>query len=181
MFSLKNIEADKLFFYTNYQSKKGDDIFAHQKVAINFYWDTLDRQLRLQGEVKKVPRENSIAYFKSRPLESQVSGIVSHQSRDIESYDELKKRYDDLLKSATDENLECPEHWGDLNLPLTVLNFGRHTHLGCIDEKYFSEVKVESGKPLYLSLVGLKVHISTKERSSKFFANKRFRRSENQN
>ena len=49
----KNIEADKLFFYANYESKKGDDIFAHQKVAINFYWDTLDRQLRLQGEVKE--------------------------------------------------------------------------------------------------------------------------------
>ena len=109
---LKDIQEDKLFFYTNYESKKGEDIFTHQKVAINFYWDSLDRQLRLQGEVKKVPRENSIAYFKSRPLESQVSGIVSHQSRDIKSYDELKKRYDDLLESATDENLECPEHWG---------------------------------------------------------------------
>ena len=107
---LKEITNDGLIFYTNYQSKKGQDIRGNSHVAVNFFWRELEMQIRIEGSVRKTSHEISETYFKSRPLESQLSAIVSPQSQVIESLSEIKKNAEQLFVSG--KKIHLPENWG---------------------------------------------------------------------
>ena len=98
MVLLKDIKDRSLIFFTNYKSKKGQDIDDNPNICASFYWPPLERQVILKGIAKKCSENYSEAYFKSRPFKSQVSAIISNQSQIISSYDELLKRYDKFLE-----------------------------------------------------------------------------------
>ena len=123
MVLFKQFNGNKLVFFTNYQSKKGEDILANDKISIVFFWDSLGRQLRLQGIAKKTSREISENYFNSRPEGSRISAILSKQSREIKSYEDLKNQYDQMKKDYLSKSPECPDHWGGIEVDITKIEF----------------------------------------------------------
>lgn len=110
---LKGIEQKKFLFYTNYESAKGDQMRANPKVSLCFYWPHLQRQIRIEGTVEKVPREMSREYFHSRPRDSQLGAHVSQQSSVIASRDVLEKTMADLsAKYPEGTKIPLPDNWG---------------------------------------------------------------------
>jgi pyridoxamine 5'-phosphate oxidase len=108
---LKEIkENGQLVFFTNYESRKGNEISTNNWVSINFFWPVLERQVRIEGSVNKISREQSKTYFDSRPLESRVSAIISPQSKEIESLEVLLLEAKKMIKKP--EKLAIPENWG---------------------------------------------------------------------
>lgn len=108
---LKGILNGSFVFYTNFESDKGRELQTNPKVAMNFLWLPLERQVRIEGVVKKAPDEVSDEYFKSRPLGSQIGAIASPQSQVIESRELLEKRVREI-ESRPFEKIQRPSNWG---------------------------------------------------------------------
>jgi pyridoxamine 5'-phosphate oxidase len=111
MVLLKGFGPDGFRFFTNYESAKGEELAASPRAALVIYWRELDRQVRVRGEVERLPARDSDAYFASRPRESRVAAAISPQSRRIER-DELERRFAELDAEAGDDGPPRPEHWG---------------------------------------------------------------------
>lgn len=110
---LKGFDAAGFLFFTNYESHKGADLAANPRAALLFTWLELERQVRIEGDVEKVPEAESLAYFQSRPLGSQLGAWVSQQSRAVASREVLEKALADLERQyAGAEALPLPPHWG---------------------------------------------------------------------
>ena len=112
MVLLKTFDETGFVFFTNYNSSKAQDIQSTKNAAINFWWDMLYRQVRIDGRVEKIPREDSVGYFHSRPVGSQIGAIASQQSRVIKNYTVLEKEYRRLEQYYKNKEIPCPEHWG---------------------------------------------------------------------
>jgi pyridoxamine 5'-phosphate oxidase len=128
---LKNVDEQGFVFYTNYESRKANDIAANPQAALLFYWDKLERQVRVEGRIKKVPREQSESYFKSRPHGSQLGAWVSKQSEVIESRDVLEEKMRELENKFSEGNVPLPEFWGGYVLQPEAIEFwqGRPSRL----------------------------------------------------
>jgi pyridoxamine 5'-phosphate oxidase len=109
---LKNITDKGFVFYTNYNSQKGQDLAENNRVSLLFFWPELERQVRIEGKVEKISREESEIYFHSRPFGSQIGAIASPQSEVIENRDMLKNKVEELELSYKDKVVPMPEHWG---------------------------------------------------------------------
>lgn len=109
---LKELHHNQFIFYTNYKSPKGLQLTEHPIAAINFYWPTMVRQVRLKGRVTKVDRRMSEAYFATRPREAQLSSYASHQSAVIPDREVLMKEIQKLAETFSEQPIICPEHWG---------------------------------------------------------------------
>jgi pyridoxamine 5'-phosphate oxidase len=112
MVLLKKISDDGLAFYSNYNSRKGKEIELNPKVAVNFWWRELKKQIRVEGFIKKAPEEDSDDYFNSRPLKSRVSAIISNQSSTISSYKDLTNQIDNYLEQNDESSIKRPDHCG---------------------------------------------------------------------
>ena len=112
MVLLKKISDDGLVFYTNYNSRKGKEIELNPKVAVNFWWRELKKQIRVEGFIKKASEKDSDDYFNSRPLKSRVSAIISNQSSTISSYEDLKNQIDNYLEQNDENSIKRPDHCG---------------------------------------------------------------------
>ena len=112
MVLLKKISDDGLVFYTNYNSRKGKEIELNPKVAVNFWWRELKKQIRIEGSIEKASEEDSDNYFNSRPLKSRVSAIISNQSSMISSYEDLKNQIDNYLEQNDESSIKRPDHCG---------------------------------------------------------------------
>jgi len=108
---LKKFNYSGFTFFTNYDSKKGKEIKNNPNACLLFYWDKLFRQIRIEGKIIKISKEESNSYFLERPYLSKVSAIISKQSKKIESRNELEKKINSFLEKNTD-NLERPKNWG---------------------------------------------------------------------
>jgi len=82
---LKGYDKRGFIFYSNYDSRKGSELSVNDYASITFFWHELFRQVRIEGQVFKLPAEESDSYFLSRPLESRISALVSEQSRILKS------------------------------------------------------------------------------------------------
>jgi pyridoxamine 5'-phosphate oxidase len=122
MVLLKGFGPDGFRFFTNYESTKGEQLGANPRAALVLYWRDLDRQVRIRGEVESLSREDSDAYFASRPRDSQVAAAISPQSRPIER-EELDRRYAELARDLGESPPERPEHWGGYLLRPEVIEF----------------------------------------------------------
>lgn len=114
-----------IVFYTNYQSRKGQDLDAHGQAAVVFHWDALHRQVRMAGPVVKSPSDESDEYFASRPLASRIGAWASKQSEPLASRQALAQqvlaveRQYAVSSNAADEligNVPRPPHWGGYRL-----------------------------------------------------------------
>ena len=112
MVLLKKISDDGLVFYTNYNSRKGKEIELNPRVAVNFWWRELKKQIRVEGFIEKASEEDSDDYFYSRPLKSRVSAIISNQSSKISSYEDLTNQIDNYLKKNDESSIKRPDHCG---------------------------------------------------------------------
>ena len=77
---LKGVDKGGFVFFSNYQSRKGYQLESNPRAALTFHWHAIERQVRVEGEARKISRKESVAYFNSRPLDSRVSACVSPQS-----------------------------------------------------------------------------------------------------
>ena len=109
---LKKISDEGLVFYTNYNSRKGKEIELNPKVAVNFWWRELKKQVRVEGIIEKASEEDSDNYFNSRPLKSRVSAIISNQSSAISSYKDLTNQIDIYLDQNDESSIKRPDHCG---------------------------------------------------------------------
>lgn len=127
---LKGVD-EGFVFYTNYDSKKGEQLLANPHACLNFFWPELERQVRVEGLVAKVSAEESDEYFHSRPFKSRIGAHASPQSQRIEKRDVLKNIAEELLKRFTSGSVPRPEHWGGYRLVPRYVEFwqGRASRL----------------------------------------------------
>ena len=118
-------------FFTNYASVKGRDIADNPRVALLFFWKELERQVRIRGTASKVTREESEAYFHSRPRGSQLGALASPQSDVLASRDWLDARVRDLTARYEGEPVPLPETWGGFRVVPDTFEFwqGRASRL----------------------------------------------------
>lgn len=110
---LKGVSERGFVFFTNFESRKGQELSENPKAAIVFNWLELERQIRIQGTVEKISDEESTAYFHSRPKGSQIGAWASPQSQVIENRSILEQNQSEFeTKYASDDILPKPEHWG---------------------------------------------------------------------
>ena len=109
---LRGVNEDGLKFYTNYSSNKGQELELNNKVALNFFWPTVERQVRVEGELHKLSDAESDAYFNSRPRESQIGAWVSPQSATIDSREVLNERFREFTNKFEGHPVPRPAHWG---------------------------------------------------------------------
>jgi pyridoxamine 5'-phosphate oxidase len=122
MVLLKEFGERGFVFYSNYESRKGRELEANPRAALLFYWDPLRRQVRIEGEVERLGREESDAYFQTRPLGARLSAWASRQSEVVGSRKELEKAVD-VLRGR---KLETPSHWGGYLLRPDLFEFWQH-------------------------------------------------------
>jgi pyridoxamine 5'-phosphate oxidase len=110
---LKGIHEGKFVFYTNYESAKGNELATNDKVAITFLWLPLQRQVRIEGTVKRMDEHLSDDYFRKRPRGSQIGAWASPQSRIVKDRRELEDLFSDAEKKFKElDTLPRPIHWG---------------------------------------------------------------------
>ena len=109
---LKKFTDDGLFFYTNYKSKKGQDISKNNNVSLNFWWRELQVQIRISGSISEASRSESEEYFNSRPKGSRISAIVSKQSEEIESFESFQKTVEEAINNLDEKDIKLPDHCG---------------------------------------------------------------------
>ena len=126
---LRRLDDQGLTFFTNYQSRKGQDLLETGFACLNFWWAALERQVRVEGIVNKVSSAESDAYFASRPYESQLASAASPQSQ-VVSRQELESRVTALRLEYPDQ-VPRPAHWGGFRLVPDTFEFwqGRKARL----------------------------------------------------
>jgi pyridoxamine 5'-phosphate oxidase len=111
MVLLKGFDAEGFTFFTNRESRKGQDLAANPRAALLFWWDRLHRQVRIEGPVERIADAESDAYFHSRPYGSRIGAAASPQSRPVASRAVLEERYR-ALEAEHPEHPPRPAHWG---------------------------------------------------------------------
>jgi pyridoxamine 5'-phosphate oxidase len=110
---LKEFGEAGFIFYTNYSSQKGQEIEANPNVALNFLWAELERQVRVEGSIARIPAEKSEAYFRSRPRGSRIGAWVSNQSELIENRAVLEARLAEIERRFEgSDDIPPPGYWG---------------------------------------------------------------------
>lgn len=128
---LKGVEPEGFLFYTNYESRKGQELAAHPWGALVFWWAELERQVRIEGAVERISAAQSDQYFYSRPLGSRLGAWASEQSRVIGDRTLLEDRLAAFKAQYPDGEIPRPSHWGGFRLRPDVMEFwqGRPSRL----------------------------------------------------
>jgi pyridoxamine 5'-phosphate oxidase len=109
---LKGFGPDGLRFFTNYESRKGTQIAENPRVALNFHWPSQERQIKITGTAQRLPKEESEAYFQTRPLESRLGAWASNQSRTVSCRAELEAAHEEARARFADGFIPMPPYWG---------------------------------------------------------------------
>ena len=121
---LKGFDERGFVFFTDYRSRKGQELAQNARAALVLYWPGLERQVRITGVTTRTSAEESAAYFASRPLASRLSALASEQSSAIPNRPSLEARVADLTRQFSDSNPPAaPPHWGGIRLAPTTLEF----------------------------------------------------------
>ncbi|EHH24751.1 pyridoxine-5'-phosphate oxidase isoform X2 [Macaca nemestrina] len=123
MLLLKGFGKDGFRFFTNFESRKGKELDSNPFASLVFYWEPLNRQVRVEGPVKKLPEEEAECYFHSRPKSSQIGAVVSHQSSVIPDREYLRKKNEELEQLYEDQEVPKPKSWGGYVLYPQVMEF----------------------------------------------------------
>lgn len=109
---LKMYDEKGFVFFSNYNSKKSKHIDENPNVSAHFAWLGLERQVRIEGVIKKIPKGESLKYFLSRPKGSQLGAWVSHQSKVVNSRSVLENKFDEMRKKFSKGEIPFPSFWG---------------------------------------------------------------------
>jgi pyridoxamine 5'-phosphate oxidase len=126
MVLLKGYDQRGFVFYTNYFSRKGQEIAQNPRAAMLFHWSQLGRQVRIEGTVIRIDAAESDAYFRTRPLGSRLSAAASPQSRPVENRGVLEQAVAALTERHPDGNVPRPDEWGGLRLEPSRYEFWQH-------------------------------------------------------
>ena len=128
---LKGFDERGFVFYTSYEGRKSEEIEANPRCALVFYWGELERQVRVEGGVSRIPEEESDEYFGSRPRGSQLGAWASEQSRPVEGRDPLEERLRNLEAEYEGREVLRPPFWGGYRVEPEVIEFwqGRENRL----------------------------------------------------
>ena len=120
---LKSLDERGFTYFTNYTSDKAQETDAHEKASLTFFWPTIERQVRVEGIVEKVSKEDSDEYFNNRPLGSRLGAWASPQSKEIKDREELIDRLEVIKEQFKDKEVVRPNNWGGLRLVPTYFEF----------------------------------------------------------
>ncbi len=120
---LKGVGNEGFIFYTNYLSKKGNELAYNNNASLVFFWPELERQVRVEGIVKKLKSELSDEYFSKRPEDSKIGAIISPQSQIIPNRDFLLEKKRELEKGLEENKLKRPNYWGGYILSPNLFEF----------------------------------------------------------
>jgi pyridoxamine 5'-phosphate oxidase len=109
---LKSFGPDGFVFFTDYRSRKSEELIDNPRAALLFHWDVLERQVRILGNVSKISREQSDSYFRTRPAGSQLGAWASQQSSVLGSRADLEEKLREVTARFGDDPVPLPEHWG---------------------------------------------------------------------
>jgi pyridoxamine 5'-phosphate oxidase len=123
MLLLKGVDERGFSFFTGYESRKGRELDENARAALLFYWQPLGRQVRVEGAVRKLPAEESDAYWATRPPRSRAAAAASRQSDVLESRDRLEAEFERLLPG---EEVPRPERWGGYVLEPETIELWQH-------------------------------------------------------
>jgi pyridoxamine 5'-phosphate oxidase len=128
---LKGFDERGFVFYTNYEGRKGEELEANPYCALLFYWGELERQVRVEGRVGRLPDEESDAYFAGRPRGSQLGAWASEQSRPVKDRGALEERLRELEAEYEGREVPRPPFWGGYRVEPEVIEFwqGRENRL----------------------------------------------------
>ncbi len=119
----KSSQPPELVFFTNYESGKGRDLSQNPHAALLFYWPALGRQIRAQGRARKISRQRSAAYWRSRSRGSQLSQTVSRQSASAAGRPALEDLWRRAEAQFRGREIPCPPHWGGYSLSAQKIEF----------------------------------------------------------
>jgi len=120
---LKGIKENGFVFFTNYNSKKGKQIHDNPFACLVFLWKELERQVRIEGEIKKISEQESDEYFATRPIESRIGAWSSPQSEVIKNREILEKNVSAYTNKFQSQNIPRPSYWGGYILKPTLIEF----------------------------------------------------------
>jgi len=128
---LKGYDERGFVFFTNYGSRKARELLVNPRAALVFYWPTFDRQVRAEGTIGKTSREETEAYFATRPLASRLSAWASRQSASVAGREPLEKALAAAAERFAGAEVPAPEFWGGYRLSPTWVEFwqGRESRL----------------------------------------------------
>lgn len=128
---LKTLDERGFVFFTNYDSRKGRELAQRAQAALVFYWDKLERQVRISGPVEQATRAESEEYFRTRPRKSQLGAWVSQQSQVVTDRTVLENEMARLEAQYEGRDIPCPPHWGGYRVVPQEIEFwqGRRSRL----------------------------------------------------
>lgn len=128
---LKHFDEQGFAWYTDYRSRKGQELAENPQAELMFYWYGLERQVRIQGRVEKLSEEQGKKYFNERPVGSRLSAAASHQSAVVDSRDTLEQAVTELEQQYPQGDIPHPQFWGGYRLIPTRFEFwqGRENRL----------------------------------------------------
>jgi pyridoxamine 5'-phosphate oxidase len=120
MVLVRGFDERGFVFFTNYESRKGQELAANPQAALAFYWAPLERQVRVEGLVERASAEESDRYFETRPLDSRLGAWASDQSQVIPHRQTLERRIEEL-RARFPDRVPRPPHWGGYRvMPLSI-------------------------------------------------------------
>ncbi len=123
MVLLKGFDQRGFVFFTNYGSRKSGELDANPNAALLFHWGILQRQIRIEGTVERIPTAESAAYFNTRPRASRIAAWASRQSEVLQNREELERRYKTKLAKFAQGEVPLPDFWGGYRLQPAAIEF----------------------------------------------------------
>jgi pyridoxamine 5'-phosphate oxidase len=120
---LKGLDEDGAVFFTNYDSRKGEELEANPHTSAVMLWHSLQRQVRIEGTASRITRSESDDYFAKRPRGAQLGAVTSRQSRAVSSRSEIEARFDSVEAHFAGRSVERPEHWGGYRIDIHTIEF----------------------------------------------------------
>ena len=138
---LKSYNDAGFVFYTNSNSKKGKAISDNINVALNFYWKSLKKQIRIEGKVFKISKSEADEYYNSRPLGSRIGAWASLQSEELTDRNKLIKRFKDYEKKFQNTEVQRPSHWNGYIVKPELIEFWQEMPFRLHDRVEFKKNK----------------------------------------
>ncbi|XP_036428678.1 pyridoxine-5'-phosphate oxidase [Colossoma macropomum] len=123
MVLLKGFSNEGFRFFSNYESRKGKELEGNPHACLVFYWEPLNKQVRIEGTVERIPYQSSCEYFHSRPKSSQVGAVVSRQSTVIPDREYIRQRNAELEEKYKDSEVPMPDYWGGYIIKPVLIEF----------------------------------------------------------